>query len=438
MNKGYIKGFSKLSKAEKLQAFAACFPNPESVENELKLYWHPLPEIQQLFDEFAENTITNYYLPFGIAPNFLIDDKTYAVPFVIEESSVIAAAGNTARQWYHKGGFHTEIVSTTKIGQVHFLFNGSPDLLNAAMPALKDTLLKRTLPITENMRKRGGGIVDIQLQNMNHTIPNYFQLFASFETKDSMGANFINSCLEEFAAGLREFIAQSQELKAHDCKVIMSILSNYTPDCRVKCWMEAPVESLNDLDIGMSAEEFVTKFETAVRIAQKDIYRATTHNKGIFNGIDAVALATGNDFRAIEACGHTWATRNGSYAGLTDVKITNGMFCYELDIAMAFGTVGGLTQLHPLVKRALELLGNPDAPSLMRIAAAAGLANNFGAVKTLVTKGIQVGHMKMHLLNILNSLNASDAEKELAKTYFKHHKVSYNAVSELLKTYRNT
>lgn len=168
-----------------------------------------------------------------------------------------------------------------------------------------------------------------------------------------------------------------------------------------------------------------------------DVYRAATHNKGIFNGIDAVALATGNDFRAIEASGHAWAARNGSYKGLTEVKIENGRFYYSLTIPLSIGTVGGLTSLHPMAKFSLELLGNPQAPELMQIASAVGLANNFGAVRSLITKGIQIGHMKMHLLNILNTFNANEYEKVLAVNYFKNHKVSHNHVSVFLNSIRN-
>ncbi len=436
MSKDFIKGFSKLSKEEKLKMYTTYFADSKVVEKELKEYWHPDPIKQKLFEEFAENTISNYFLPYGIAPNFLIDGVSYMVPMVIEESSVIAAAGKSANIWYKKGGFHTELVSTVKIGQVHFVWEGDFEALNSKMPAIKRKLLKDTDSITTNMRRRGGGIIDIELKDMHHSFPGYKQIFAKFETIDSMGANFINSCLEEFAISLKEFIAADDDLKNNDCNIIMSILSNYTPECRIKCWVECGIDELTNMETDLSPIDFAEKFRKAVHIAGTDVYRATTHNKGIFNGIDAVALATGNDFRAIEACGHAWASRSGKYSSLTEVIIQNGVFRYQLDIAMAMGTVGGLTQLHPLVKRSLELLGNPNARELMKIAATAGLANNFGAVKTLITKGIQVGHMKMHLLNILNSLKANEIEKEKAVQYFKKYKVSYNAVADFLSLYR--
>ncbi|MBM3436015.1 MAG: hydroxymethylglutaryl-CoA reductase, partial [Bacteroidetes bacterium] len=197
-----------------------------------------------------------------------------------------------------------------------------------------------------------------------------------------------------------------------------------------------PISDLGTIDEFMSAEKFAWKFQKAVQIAQVDTHRATTHNKGIFNGIDAVALATENDFRAIEACGHTYASKDGNYRSLTNISLENGIFRYTLTVPLSLGTVGGLTSLHPLAKKSLELLGNPGAKELMRIAATVGLANNFGAIKSLVTRGIQKGHMKMHLLNILNQFEASDIEKEKAKSFFAEEKVSFNSVENFLKSLR--
>ena len=436
--KQVICGFSKLSKNQKLELISGHVENPSDFINELKSFYHDDVEKQKIFDEFSENTISNFYFPYGIAPNFVIDGKVQHIPLVIEESSVVAAASKSAKFWSDKGGFHTEIISTTKIGQVHFIWHGNVEKLKTLLPDLKNRLIERTNSITKNMRLRGGGILDIELIDKTSDIPDYYQLKASFETIDSMGANFINSCLEEFAAELKEFFNDSPYFKEEErhCQVIMSILSNYTPDCLVKCSVECNIDDLDGIDENLSGEEFAWKFEKAVQIAKIDTHRATTHNKGIFNGIDAVALATGNDFRAIEACGHTYAARNGRYESLTDVEINDGKFRYTLVVPLALGTVGGLTTLHPLAKISLELLGNPSAWELMRIAASVGLANNFGAIKSLITKGIQKGHMKMHLLNILNHFGASDLEKEKAKIYFENEKVSFSAVETFLKDFR--
>jgi hydroxymethylglutaryl-CoA reductase len=437
---GIINGFSKMSKEEKLKLVASFFDSPEKVLRELKSYWHSDPKKQTLFDEFSENTLSNFYFPFGIAPNFLINDKNYIVPMVIEESSVIAAASSSAKYWAERGGFRAEVISSKKLGQVHFLWKGEPARLEMAMPELRKELIQGTKGITSNMEARGGGILDIELISMIERIDNYYQLKISFETVDSMGANFINSVLEESARLLKEFLVKSPLFREDekDCEIIMSILSNYTPDCLVRTYVECDIKDLKPGGEGdMSPEKFSWKFQKAVEIAQVDEYRAATHNKGIFNGIDALALATGNDFRAIEAGAHAYACRNGKYQSLTDLTIKDGIFHYELKVPLAMGTVGGLTSLHPMARFSLEMLGNPSARELMMIAAAAGLANNFGAVKSLVTKGIQVGHMKMHLFNILNFHAATQEEKLKALEHFKTHKVSFKSVTDFINNHRS-
>ncbi|MCK5839956.1 MAG: hydroxymethylglutaryl-CoA reductase [Bacteroidales bacterium] len=433
-----INGFSKLGKEQKLEVVSGYFENSGEMARELRSYWHTDPEKQKLFDEFSENTISNFYFPFGIAPNFIINGQSYLIPMVIEESSVIAAASKSAKFWAERGGFHAEVVSTIKTGQVHFIWKGCKQKLIDAMPELVNKFRNETNDITSNMRKRGGGIIDIQLVNLNDEIEHYYQINASFETVDSMGANFINSCLEEFAVILKEFFKNDARFQDEEkeCDIIMAILSNYTPNCLVKATVECAVNDFSGIDKNMTAEKFVWKFQKAVEIASVDEYRATTHNKGIFNGIDSVVLATGNDFRAVEACGHTFAAKEGKYKSLSSIDVSGGHFRYELTVPLALGTVGGLTTLHPLAKFSLDLLGKPDAKELMMIAASAGLANNFGAIKSLITKGIQIGHMKMHLFNILNMFKASTEEKNLAVKHFEEKKVSFQLVSNFLDELR--
>lgn len=434
-----INGFSKLNKQEKLEVVASYFEDSENALSELQTFWHSDPEKQKLFDEFSENTISNFFFPYGVAPNMLINGKEYMVPMVIEESSVVAAASSSAKFWADKGGFKAKIISTEKIGQVHFIWNGAPEKLKTHISAIKEKLIQGTKSITSRMEKRGGGILDIKLIDMTYELANYYQLKATFETKDSMGANFINSCLEEFASLLKEYFTENDAFVngEKDCMVIMSILSNYTPNCLVEAYVECDISDLDQAGIDMTPEAFAWKFDMAVKIANADTYRATTHNKGLFNGIDSVALATGNDFRAIEACGHTYAARSGKYRSLTKVFIKDNKFKYVLRIPLALGTVGGLTTLHPMAKRSLQLLGNPNAEELMMIVAVTGLANNFGAIKSLVTKGIQQGHMKMHLFNILNHYDATEEEKQEAAQYFEDKKVSYQKVSEFIKESRS-
>ena len=432
------KGFSKLLKEEKLKLIANYFENPGEVVNLLKSYWHSDSKQQQLFDEFSENTITNFFIPYGISPNVTINGKDYIVPMVIEESSVVAAASAAAKFWGERGGFHAEVIDVRKVGQVHFGWGGDKEKLFALFPEIEKRLLADTDSMTEKMRKRGGGILGMRLIDYSAQIPDYYQIRVEFGTGDAMGANFINSVLEQFGHSLQDFFAERNDLSEdlRKVEIIMTILSNNTPDCRVKVWVECPVNQLDGIDEHLSGAEYARKFKKAVDIAHIDTDRATTHNKGIYNGIDAVVIATGNDFRAVEAAGHTFASRNGHYESLSSVTIENGIFHFELEVPMALGTIGGLTSLHPLAKKTLELLGNPNAKELMMIAATMGLANNFSAVRSLTTKGIQAGHMKMHLNNILNQLNASEEDKKKAREYFKDKTVSYAAVEQFLEGLR--
>ena len=434
-----FSGFSKLSKEEKLKIISKLSQNPDEFYAELKSFWHPNENLQKKFDEFSENTLTNFYMPFGVVPNVKINDKFYAVPMVIEESSVVAAAAKSAKFWLGRGGFKAEVIDTVKLGQVHFIWHGDYSTLKNNFSSLKKLLFENSTHITANMQKRGGGIIDIQLINLTEKEPGYYQLMCSFNTCDSMGANFINSCLEEFASILKDWFIEHpifSEMEK-EVEVIMSILSNYTPDCLVKCWVECPIDDLGSFENGVSAQEFAQKFAKAIRIAEIDPYRATTHNKGIYNGIDSVVLATGNDFRAVEACGHAYAGHTGTYKSLSELSLDNGIFKFTLTVPMALGVVGGLTGLHPVVKRGLEMLGHPSAKELMMIAATIGLANNFSAVKSLTTVGIQQGHMKMHLFNIMNHFEATEVEKEKALDHFITEKVSFSTVREFIEKTRS-
>ena len=215
----------------------------------------------------------------------------------------------------------------------------------------------------------------------------------------------------------------------------MNILSNYTPNCIVRVEVSCKIEDLKD-DSGISPEEFAWKFKQAVTIAEIEPYRATTHNKGIMNGVDAVVIATGNDFRATEACAHTYASKDGKYSSLTHCSTDGGIFKFWIDLPISIGIVGGLTNLHPLVKFSLALLGKPSAQELMSILAVSGLAQNFAALRSLVTTGIQKGHMKMHLLNILNQFNATEEEKKYFIEYFKDKTVSHHEVISELNSRR--
>ena len=433
-----IAGFSKLSKEEKINWIAnTYFSDSNEAISIIKKYWNSDSKIQQLHDEFIENTITNFYLPLGVAPNFLINGKYKTIPMAIEESSVVAAASKSAKYWATRGGFKATVLNTEKIGQVHFIFNGDLVKLENFFKEINHKFYEATESVTKNMQKRGGGILSIELRNKTNLIPNYYQLHATFETKDSMGANFINSCLEQFAKTLKEeansYFNFSESEK--NIEVVMSILSNYVPNCIVRAEVSCKVAELADKNIE-NPEVFAEKFVQAIQIAEVEPFRAVTHNKGIMNGVDAVVLATGNDFRAVEAGIHAYASRNGQYSSLSHAKIEDEIFSFWIEIPLALGTVGGLTSLHPMVKLSLEMLEKPSTKELMEVVAVAGLAQNFAALRSLTTTGIQEGHMKMHLNNILNQYQVTDEERVLIKHHFKDTLVSHSAAVEFIEKLR--
>lgn len=441
MNEKLISGFSKWSKQEKIDWLNARFGSEtsENSTSDFSSFWLENESVQETIDGFSENTISNFILPYGIAPNFLINGKPYAVPMVIEESSVVAAASSAAKFWLSRGGFKTRVLSTVKIGQIHFIWQGDSALLHQLFPAIKNKLLTESKHLGANMIKRGGGVTAIELLDFNHLEKGLYQIRIKFETVNSMGANFINTHLESFSKSLRSFFDSSDSLSPvnQNINVIMAILSNYTPECLVTASVSCPVSQLQGVYKEMKASDFAKKFRQAVRIAEIDIYRATTHNKGIFNGIDAVVIATGNDFRAVEAAGHAYASRDGVYKSLSHCHIENDIFTFSLTIPLAIGTIGGLTHLHPLAKKSLAILGEPDARLLMQIIAAVGLAQNFAAIKSLITSGIQDGHMRMHLMNILAHLEADENEKKMALTHFTNIPVSFSSVREFIDSIRS-
>ncbi|MFL2608960.1 MAG: hydroxymethylglutaryl-CoA reductase, degradative [Cryomorphaceae bacterium] len=430
-------GFSKLSKKKKIDWVIENFlHNSVEAKRLLEQYHLSDSELQKIHDDFSENTLSNFLLPLGVAPNFLIDGKDYIIPMVVEESSVVAAACNAAKFWYKRGGFKTKIIDTKKSGQVHFLFDGNKKDLFKFFVEIKSKLISSCDKITANMKKRGGGIVSVSLLDKTELIKNYYHISAEFETADSMGANFINSCMEQISKVFEIEFNSGPIFNHNNLEIIMSILSNYTPNCKVKAEVECEIDDLIDKEIKDSSL-FANKFKTAIEIAEKDKLRAVTHNKGIMNGVDSVVIATGNDFRAVEACAHSYASKDGNYKSLTHIKIIGNKFKYWIELPISIGTVGGLTNLHPLVKWSLKLLGNPNSKELMKIIAVSGLAQNFAAIKSLITTGIQKGHMKMHLSNILNALDADDNEKSQLIEFFNEKLVSHSLVKDKLKKIRN-
>ena len=429
-----IIGFSKLSRDEKISWVSKNFlDNSNEFEDILNKYLNDDKDIQSIHNSLSENAISNFHLPYSISPNFLINHKNYCVPLVTEESSVVAALSNSSKFWYDRGGFKSKVISKIKTGQIHFKYNGNAENLGKFINDNEDRLIESTDRITKKMRERGGGISKIRLVNKSAELKSYYQLNVDFETIDSMGANFINSCLEIISKEFHQLLNDSPQFKESEKKieVIMSILSNYTPECIVESSLECKISDLGNID-GMSSEEFAFRFKNAFDIADIDINRAVTHNKGIMNGVDAVLISTGNDFRAVEAGIHAFASRKGKYKSLSECTIIDNIFKISLRIPLSVGTVGGITDVHPMVKLSLKLLNSPTSDDLMKIICSVGLAQNFAAVKSLVTTGIQKGHMKMHLINLLIKQNATKDQIDKSEEYFRDKEINSESIKDFL------
>ena len=429
-----IIGFSKLSRDKKISWISKNFlDNSNEFESILNKYLNDDKKIQSIHNSLSENVISNFHLPYSISPNFLINNKNYCIPLVTEESSVVAALSNSSKFWYDRGGFKSKVLSKIKTGHVHFKYDGNAESLEKFIIENEHRLIESTDRITKKMRERGGGISNIKLVNKSKELKSYYQLHVDFNTIDSMGANFINSCLEIISKNFKELLNDSSKFKESEkrIEIIMSILSNYTPECIVESSVECKIDDLSNID-GITSKEFALKFKNAFDIANIDISRAVTHNKGIMNGIDAVLISTGNDFRAVEAGIHAFASSKGMYKSLSECTIIDNIFKIKLKIPLSIGTIGGITDIHPMVKLSLKLLENPTSDKLMNIICSVGLAQNFAAVKSLVTSGIQKGHMKMHLINLLIKQNATKDQINKAEAYFKDRDINNQSVKDFL------
>lgn len=429
-----VQGFSRMSRTQKLNWLRTQTSLSQLTIETLNSNLHPDPVKQDIYNDISENTISNFILPLGLAPNFLINGDLMTLPMVSEESSVVAAASHAAKFWASHGGFHCEVKDMLKVGQVHFTWKGSRALLKQSFEEILPALSGSLNHLTRRMEQRGGGISSIDLRQTTANPGDAYQLFVQLRTADAMGANFINSVLEALALRFQSMMLERHPGQAVD--LVMAILSNYTPQSLVSCRVEADTKVFDGLYPAMSGHHFAEKFTRAVWIASQDPFRAVTHNKGIFNGMDAVIMATGNDFRASEACGHAFASGSGAYRGLTTADYAGKSFSLTLEVPLSVGTVGGLTTNHPMASAAMEILGFPSSEKLMQVIASAGLASNFSAIRALITTGIQKGHMQMHLGNILRQLGANEEERSRATFHFTGKTFSHRDVSDFILSLR--
>ena len=389
-----LTGFSKASPAERIEKLAqAGLLSEEGLQTVRDNDTLPL----SLANEMVENVLGTLALPFGIAPGFQIDDQEIQVPMVMEEPSVIAAASYAAGLIKRSGGFQTQVHKRQMIGQVALYDVSNKEKASQAITEAKEELLQLANQAYPSIVKRGGGARDLWTEVKG----DFLICYLSVDPKEAMGANMLNTMLEALVDPLEE-LSGGQGL--------MAILSNLATDALVtaRCHIDYRFLSRDPKE----AAEIAQKIALASQLAAVDPYRAATHNKGIFNGIDAVVLATGNDWRAIEAGGHTYASRSGQALGLSnwmdhpEQQVLEG----QLTLPMPIATKGGSIGLNPSVQVAHELLGNPDAQTLARIIVSVGLAQNFAALKALVSTGIQHGHMKLQAKSLALLAGATPSE----------------------------
>lgn len=371
-----------------------------------------------------ENFITQYLLPEGLALNYVINGKEYLIPMVTEEPSVIAASSHGAGIVKKSGGFKASVKQRLMLGQVIVEKIEDVDKFEDDILENEAELLEIANQAHPSIVRRGGGTKWIRVRKLDKNI---VSIDLAVDVQEAMGANMLNTMLEAIAATIREKYEQD---------VVMSILSNYATECLATAICDIPVASL--AKNGMSGEKIAEKIAQASYIAQIDPYRATTHNKGIMNGIDGVVIASGNDWRAIEAGAHAYAAKDGSYRGLSIWKVIGDTLHGEITLPLPLGSVGGSIGIVPLVKVNHKLLEIENAIELEKVVASVGLGQNLAALYALVTEGIQKGHMRLQLKSLVSSIGATEKEIPLVVSKLeKLNKRDMSTAKEILDNLRN-
>ena len=390
-------GFSKKSYHERLELLRAqALLSPEKQTS--------LEQDEQvslaIADQLSENVVGTFSLPYSIITELLVNGQDYTVPYVTEEPSVVAAASYASKIIKRAGGFTAQVHQRQMIGQVALYQVADPEQAQAKIASKKAELLELANQAYPSIVKRGGGARDLHVEQIKGET-DFLVVYLHIDTQEAMGANMLNTMLEALKSVLEE-LSQGQSL--------MGILSNYATDSLVTASCRIAFRYLSpQRDQG---REIAEKIALASQFAQADPYRATTHNKGIFNGIDAILIATGNDWRAIEAGAHAFASRDGRYQGLSQwtLDMEREELVGEMTLPMPVATKGGSIGLNPRVALSHELLGNPSAKELAQIIVSIGLAQNFAALKALVSTGIQQGHMKLQAKSLALLAGASESE----------------------------
>ncbi|MBA3537417.1 MAG: hydroxymethylglutaryl-CoA reductase, degradative [Tatlockia sp.] len=416
-----FQGFSKLAREERFERLVAM---GALTAEDIDYLRAGAVQDTVLADKLIENVIGYFQLPLGVATNFFIDGKNYVIPLAVEETSIIAALSKTAKWIRQQGEITTRVDGECIIGQIQLAKVVNWERFAAIFHENKQFLIeKANEDVAFNMVKRGGGVVDLQLRRLARDDGGDMAVIhLTMNSCDAMGANIINQVLEYLKAPIE---------KLTDEQVTMCILSNLNDQK-----LTTAIVTIDDVDPVLGE-----RLQEASLFAETDPYRAATHNKGVMNGIDPVLIATGNDWRAVEAGVHAYASRNGIYQAITGWRYQNKVLRGQLTAPIIVGTVGGVTALHPTAKLCLRMMGIESANQLSRIIAAVGLVQNLGAMKALCTEGIIQGHMKLHIDNLLLVAGATDSEipvlKERLQSWLNTNKrVSLNNAYELLTELR--
>jgi hydroxymethylglutaryl-CoA reductase len=405
------KKFYHMSLEERLSLLAA---KSSLTKNEISAVLnHPLSFDN--IDKMVENAIGSFSLPLGIATNFVVNGKEYLVPMAIEEPSVIAAASHAAKLAKSKGGFKASANSSIMRGQIQVTNLLDIKKATQVISKSKESLLKEANSVSKNVKA-----LDLKSRVIDNDIDGTKMLLAEIyvDCKDSMGANTINTMCELLGPKIQQKTGG---------KVILKILSNYATE-------RIAISKATFKKEELGGDDIVDRILSAFALAFSDTHRAVTHNKGIMNGIDAVCIATGQDFRAIEAAAHAYASRDGKYRSLTSFsKSANGDLVGKIEIPLSVGIVGGISTVHPMAKMGLKILGVKSASELACIIASAGLAQNLAAIRALSTEGIQKGHMKLHAKNIAVAAGATGKLVDLvSEAMYKQSKISLDSAKQIL------
>lgn len=410
-----IEGFYKLSMAERLKIVKEFGGLSDEEAIALAGFGSMDPSIP---DRMVENAIGSFQLPLGIATNFRVNGKDYLIPMAIEEPSVVAAASNAAKMAREKGGFYTSSTAPIMIGQIQLTRIGDPSRVKHLILERKDEILELANQQDPMLLKFGGGAKDLEVRVI-HTLKGHNVIVhLHVDVRDAMGANAVNTMAEAVAPLVEEISGG---------KVYLRILSNLASH------RLARARALWSKD-AIGGDAVVDGVVEAYLFAEADPYRCATHNKGIMNGVDSVVIATGNDWRAIEAGAHSYAARTGMYKPLTIFEKTpEGDLAGTIELPMAVGLVGGATKVHPTAKACVKLLGVRSAQELGEVAAAVGLAQNFAALRALATEGIQKGHMTLHARNIVVSVGCPpELVEEATKIIVQEKKIRMDRAQEVV------